>query len=68
LQTKADTEYLARELAALRLAVGEVPTREYLRHELEDLHVLLAELLPENPGKEPARAGDGAERRTKKSG
>jgi uncharacterized membrane protein len=68
LQTKADTEYLARELAALRLAVGEVPTREYLRHELEDLHVLLAEMLPENPGKEPARAGDGAERRTKKSG
>ncbi len=32
-QTKADTDYLARELAALRLAVGEVPTREYLRHE-----------------------------------
>jgi uncharacterized membrane protein len=28
-QTKADTEYLARELAALRLAVGEVVTREY---------------------------------------
>jgi uncharacterized membrane protein len=26
-QTKADTEYLARELAALRLAVGEVASR-----------------------------------------
>lgn len=34
-QTKADTEFLARELAALRLAVGEVATRDYLRRELE---------------------------------
>jgi uncharacterized membrane protein len=36
-QTKADTEYLARELASLRLAVGEVATRDYLRSELERL-------------------------------
>ncbi|MGX7825173.1 DUF1003 domain-containing protein [Actinokineospora sp. 24-640] len=36
-QTKADTEFLARELAALRLAVGEVATRDYLRGELEKL-------------------------------
>ncbi len=36
-QTKADTEFLARELAALRLAVGEVATRDYLRRELDDL-------------------------------
>ncbi|WP_116204746.1 DUF1003 domain-containing protein [Amycolatopsis circi] len=36
-QTKADTEYLARELAALRLAVGEVTTRDYLRSELDRL-------------------------------
>jgi uncharacterized membrane protein len=36
-QTKADTEYLARELAALRLAVGEVATRDYLRSELDQL-------------------------------
>jgi len=34
---KADTEYLARELAALRLAVGEVATRDYLRGELDRL-------------------------------
>ncbi|XVS65334.1 DUF1003 domain-containing protein [Actinosynnema sp. CA-299493] len=34
-QTKADTEYMARELAALRIAVGEVATRDYLRSELE---------------------------------
>jgi uncharacterized membrane protein len=36
-RTKADTEYLARELAALRLAIGEVATRDYLRSELEHL-------------------------------
>src|SRR3954449_7107131 len=42
-QTKADTEYLARELAALRLAVGEVATRDYLRRELEELRDLLTQ-------------------------
>ncbi len=36
-QTKSDTEFLARELAALRLAVGEVATRDYLRSELDRL-------------------------------
>jgi len=36
-RTKADTEYLARELAALRLAIGEVVTRDYLRGELDRL-------------------------------
>jgi uncharacterized membrane protein len=45
-QTKADTEFLARELAALRIAVGEVVTRDYLRRELEDLRDLLNELQP----------------------
>lgn len=36
-RTKADTEYLARELAALRLAVGEMASRDYLRGELDKL-------------------------------
>ncbi|HVV22823.1 MAG TPA: DUF1003 domain-containing protein [Pseudonocardiaceae bacterium] len=36
-QTKADTEFLARELAALRLAIGEIATRDYLRGELDRL-------------------------------
>jgi uncharacterized membrane protein len=36
-RTKADTEYLARELASLRLALGEVTTRDYLRSELDKL-------------------------------
>jgi uncharacterized membrane protein len=33
-QAKADLEYLARELAAIRMAVGEVATRDFLRSEL----------------------------------
>lgn len=40
-ETKADTEFLARELASVRVAVGETVTRDYLRHELEDLSDLL---------------------------
>ena len=44
-RTKADTEYLARELAALRLAVGEVVTRDFLRSEL----ARLAELWEQGP-------------------
>jgi uncharacterized membrane protein len=31
---KADTEYLAREIASLRIAVGDVATRDFLRSEL----------------------------------
>jgi uncharacterized membrane protein len=34
---KADTEYLAREIAALRIAVGEVSTRDFVRTELSRL-------------------------------
>ncbi|MET0236589.1 MAG: DUF1003 domain-containing protein [Kibdelosporangium sp.] len=57
-QTKADTEYLAREIAALRLAVGEVATRDYLRSELDRLRTDLnakprrrvsAESMKDNP-------------------
>ena len=33
-QTRADTEYLARELAALRVAIGELATRDFIRSEL----------------------------------
>jgi uncharacterized membrane protein len=35
--TRADTEYLARELAALRVAVGELATRDFIRGELARL-------------------------------
>lgn len=53
-QTKADTEYLARELAALRLAVGEVATRDYLHHELNGLRELLDGLRTAHPDRDPA--------------
>jgi uncharacterized membrane protein len=33
----ADTDYLTRELAALRMAVGDVATRDFLRSELRQL-------------------------------
>ncbi|NUU26228.1 MAG: DUF1003 domain-containing protein [Streptomycetaceae bacterium] len=33
----ADTEYLTREVAALRIALGEVATRDFLRSELQSL-------------------------------
>ena len=33
----ADSDYLARELASIRLALGEVATRDYIRGELRDL-------------------------------
>lgn len=57
-QTKADTEYLARELASLRLAVGEVATRDYLHHELERVRELLESLRPEpEPPTTDPRAG-----------
>ncbi|GIE83577.1 Uncharacterized membrane protein [Actinoplanes regularis] len=34
---KADTEFLAREIASLRIALGEVATRDFLRSELTRL-------------------------------
>ncbi|GAB1694603.1 DUF1003 domain-containing protein [Krasilnikovia sp. M28-CT-15] len=34
---KADTEYLTREIAALRIALGEVATRDFVRSELARL-------------------------------
>ena len=69
-QTKADTEYLARELAALRLAVGEVVTRDYLRRELEELGERLTELQQPQPASDgkAASKSEGPERRTKRPG
>ncbi|KNE81441.1 MULTISPECIES: DUF1003 domain-containing protein [Streptomyces] len=33
----ADTEYLTREIAALRMGLGEVATRDWIRSEFQDL-------------------------------
>ena len=37
MQTRADTEYLARELASLRVSIGELATRDFIRGELNRL-------------------------------
>ncbi|MDT4932111.1 MAG: hypothetical protein QOK11_3 [Pseudonocardiales bacterium] len=42
-QAKADLEYLAREIAAIRMALGEVATRDFLRSELTRLEITLLE-------------------------
>jgi uncharacterized membrane protein len=47
---KADTEYLAREIAALRIALGEVATRDFLRSEMNRLADDLQELAGERAG------------------
>ena len=36
-QTTADMEFLAREVASLRLGIGEVATRDFIRGELRNL-------------------------------
>jgi uncharacterized membrane protein len=36
-ESKADIEYLARELASIRMALGEVATRDFIRGELARL-------------------------------
>jgi len=48
--TRADTEYLARELASLRVAVGELATRDFIRSELTRL--IPAEAEPEERKKD----------------
>ncbi|MGW5674478.1 DUF1003 domain-containing protein [Streptomyces sp. NPDC003860] len=40
----ADTEYLTREIASLRMGLGEVATRDWIRSELQDLVRDLGEL------------------------
>ncbi|MGR6317028.1 DUF1003 domain-containing protein [Micromonospora soli] len=63
---KADTEYLAREIAALRIAMGEVATRDFLRSELARLAEELDEaaerrrkLERRQQGREPRRPAGG---------
>jgi uncharacterized membrane protein len=68
---KADTEYLTREIAALRIALGDVATRDFLRGELNRLSEQIAETVesvrtPPSPprpaksgGRPPRRAGQG---------
>ncbi|WP_203568309.1 DUF1003 domain-containing protein [Aestuariimicrobium ganziense] len=44
-QTRADMDFLAREIASIRMGIGELATRDYIRSELRaELRDLLAEL------------------------
>jgi uncharacterized membrane protein len=44
-QSRADMEFLAREIASVRMSVGELATREYIRSELRaELRAILADL------------------------
>ena len=48
-RTQADTEYLARELAAVRLALNDVVTNQDLSEHLEHLTKLISDRFPEKP-------------------
>ncbi|GHE35691.1 membrane protein [Streptosporangium violaceochromogenes] len=48
-RNQADIEYLSREIAALRIALGEVATRDYIRSELQRLLEDLREPSPSAP-------------------
>ena len=67
-ETKADTEYLARELAALRLAIGDVAkTREHLRRQLEELRGLLEDRYLDEAQEVPAGTDDDVDQRAAQS-
>lgn len=64
----ADTEYLTREVAALRIALRDVATRDYVRSELREVFDdLREEIRAEFGAKEgPAEPGPKSKRPTKK--
>ncbi len=57
-QARADTDFLARELAAMRMRIGDLATRDFIRSELRDLLEELdrGENTGSNDGKEPRPA------------
>ena len=62
----ADSDYLAREIAALRLALGDVATRDYVRSELRDqVHDLIKAL--DDQTKAQAKAIAKAERKAERN-
>ncbi len=54
----ADMEFLAREMASLRMAVGEVATRDFVRSELRSLLAEIDERAQAHPRE--SAAGDGS--------
>ncbi|MEJ7833870.1 MAG: DUF1003 domain-containing protein [Nocardioides sp.] len=62
----ADMEFLSREVASLRMSVGEVATRDFLRSELRSLLADLDDRAQQPTRERPQRSGkshDGAEQR-----
>jgi uncharacterized membrane protein len=52
-QLLADSDYLAREIAALRLSIGEMATRDFLRNELRDAVEEAVDRINQRPKGEP---------------
>ena len=48
-RTQADTEYLARELAAIRLTLNDVVTNQDLAEQVEHLTKLIGDRFPDKP-------------------
>ncbi|WP_129658262.1 DUF1003 domain-containing protein [Rothia uropygialis] len=63
-QNLADTEYLTREIAALRIALREVATRDFVRSEIRDL---LEEIVQDAREQGKVEAEDAGEQQRKKS-
>ena len=69
-QSRADMDFLAREIASLRMSVGEMATRDFLRSELRnELRAILAELAEddhadERDGNRPSRSEARSEARS----
>jgi uncharacterized membrane protein len=61
---QADVDYLAREVAALRQALGEVPTRDFLRDQLRE--VADEVVLRAAPGQSPDDGDPAAERQARR--
>ncbi|MEH3034056.1 MAG: DUF1003 domain-containing protein [Aeromicrobium erythreum] len=58
-QSHADMEFLTREVASLRLGIGEVATRDFLRSELRGLLEQLTDPADDDePGPAPRRSRD----------
>lgn len=60
--TKSNTEFITRELAGLRLTLGEMVSRDYLRHELEDLRNLVGRIEAKLDDEAAARIADAHKR------
>ena len=54
----ADADYLTREVAALRNAIGELATRDYLRGEIRSLLEELSEIVEADDSETQTKSGE----------